>query len=101
MAGDPIARQVVLEAGSALGESIGFLVGTLNIREIILTGDMAHFGEPWLEAVRQAMLQSALGRLTQQVQLELGRLDYRACILGAAAHFLIDGYALLFRQLEV
>jgi len=45
MTGDPIARQVVLEAGSALGESIGFLVGTLNIREIILTGDMAHFGE--------------------------------------------------------
>lgn len=101
MTGDPIARQVVLEAGSALGESIGFLVGTLNIREIILTGDMAHFGEPWLEAVRKAMLQSALGRLTQQVQLELGKLDYRACILGAAAHFLIDGYALLFRQLEV
>jgi len=46
------------------------------------------------------MLQSALGRLTQEAQLEIGKLDYRACILGAAAHFLMDGYALLFRQPE-
>lgn len=99
-AGDALARKVVLEAGQALGESIGFLIGALNIREIILTGDMARFGELWLNAVRQAMLQSALGRLTQEAQLEIGKLDYRACILGAAAHFLMDGYALLFRQPE-
>jgi predicted NBD/HSP70 family sugar kinase len=99
-AGDDTARQVVLDAGTTLGEFIGFLVGTLNIREIILTGDMTRFGEPWLGAVREAMLHSALGRLTQEVQLEVGELDYRACILGAAAHFLLDGYSLLFRQEE-
>ena len=99
-AGDGIARQVVLEAGCSLGEFIGFLSATLNIQEIILTGDMTRFGEPWLNAVRQAMLQSALERLTQDTQLEVGELDYRACILGAAAHFLMDGYALLFRQAE-
>jgi predicted NBD/HSP70 family sugar kinase len=99
-AGDSIARQVVLEAGCSLGEFIGFLSATLNIQEIILTGDMTRFGEPWLNAVRQAMLQSALERLTQNTQLEVGTLDYRACILGAAAHFLMDGYALLFRQAE-
>ena len=98
--GDGIARQVVLEAGHYLGEFIGFLAATLNIQEIILTGDMTRFGEPWLNAVRQAMLQSALERLTQNTQLEVGELDYRACILGAAAHFLMDGYALLFRQAE-
>ena len=99
-AGDGIARQVVLEAGCSLGEFIGFLSATLNIQEIILTGDMTRFGEPWLNAVRQAMLQSALERLTQNAQLEVGELDYRACILGASAHFLMDGYALLFRQAE-
>ena len=99
-AGDGIARQVVLEAGCSLGEFIGFLSAALNIQEIILTGDMTRFGEPWLNAVRQAMLQSALERLTQNAQLEVGELDYRACILGASAHFLMDGYALLFRQAE-
>lgn len=98
--GNPLARQTVLQAGSALGEALGWLVGTLNIHKIILTGDMTRFGKPWLDAVRQSMAQSALGRMTQETQIEMGSLDYRACILGAAAHLLMDGYSLLFRQTE-
>ncbi|MEW6403241.1 MAG: ROK family transcriptional regulator [Chloroflexota bacterium] len=95
-ADDPIARQSVLEAGHYLGTSLGSLVGTLNIKKIVLTGDMTCFGQPWLDAVQQTMAKSALGRMAQETELEIGKLDYAACILGASAHLLLDGYSLLF-----
>jgi len=96
--GDPLARQVVLEAGAALGASLGSLIGALNIEKIVLTGDMVRFGEPWLEAVHQAMHQSALTRMAQNTHLEIGTLEYRACILGASAYMLLENYSLLFLQ---
>ena len=96
--GDQTARQVIMDAATYLGRSIGSLVGTFNIKTIVLTGDMTRFGEPWLMAVRQAMSQAALGRMVEGTQLHNGKLDYRACILGSAAHLLLDGYSLLFTQ---
>ncbi len=96
--GDPAARQAVLEAGRFLGYALGGLVGALNVHRIVLTGEMTRFGRPWLEAVDQSMSASALGRMTQETHLEIGKLDYRACILGAAAYLLLDSYSLLFIQ---
>lgn len=98
IAGDPLTRQVVLEAGNALGKAIGGLVGALNIHKIVVTGELTRFGEPWLEAVTQAMRENALGRMTQETSIEIGKLDYRACILGASAFLLLAGYSLLFTQ---
>ena len=98
--GDPLANEIVLKAGHYLGTSIGSLIGTLNIKKVVLTGDMTRFGPSWLNAVGQSMSQAALGRMVQQTQLELGKLDYRACILGSSAHLLLDGYSLLFLQPE-
>jgi hypothetical protein len=61
---------------------------------------MTRFGEPWLEAVRQAAAQAALPRLAEATQLGIGKLDYRACILGASAYLLLDDYSLLFQGQE-
>jgi Transcriptional regulator/sugar kinase len=94
--GDPLVREVVLEAGHYLGVAIGSLIGTLNIRKVVLNGDMTRFGQSWLDSIRQSMLQAALGRMTQETQLEIGKLDYRACILGSSANLLLDDYSLLF-----
>jgi predicted NBD/HSP70 family sugar kinase len=98
--GDHAANEIVSKAGHYLGTSIGSLVGTLNIKKVVLTGDMTRFGESWLKAVDQSMSQAALGRMVQETQLEIGKLDYRACILGASAHLLLDDYSLLFLQPE-
>jgi N-acetylglucosamine repressor len=98
--GDQAAQQVIMDAADYLGKSIGSLVGSFNIKTIVLTGDMTRFGEPWLHATRQAMSQAALGRMVQDTTLVIGKLDYRACILGSAAYLLLDGYSLLFRQSE-
>ena len=96
--GDRTAQQVIMDAATYLGRSIGSLVGTFNIKTIVLTGDMTRFGEAWLSAVERAMSQAALGRMVEGTQLQVGKLDYRACVLGSAAHLLLDGYSLLFTQ---
>jgi len=97
-ADDPLVKEIILEAGRSLGTTIGGLVGTLNIKKIVLTGDMTCFGESWREAIREAMSGAALGRMVQETQLEIGKLDYRACILGSAAYLLLNDYSLLFQQ---
>lgn len=97
-AGDKKVNRVVMNAAHSLGISLGNLIGTLNIQKIVLTGDMICFGTTWLEAVNSSMRNAALERLSENTKLELGTLDYRACILGASAFLLLDDYSLLFRQ---
>lgn len=97
-AGDAKTQQVVGTAAHYLGLSLASLIGTLNIQKIILTGDMTCFGRAWLEAVNTSMRNAALFRLSEDTELELGKLDYRACILGASASLFLNGYSLLFQQ---
>ncbi len=97
-AGDPLADKVVLEAAHYLGLSIASLISTLNIQKFVLTGDMTRFGQPWLEAVRKTTMQATLSKLTEGTKIDIGKLDYRGCILGASALTLLDGYSLLFMQ---
>jgi predicted NBD/HSP70 family sugar kinase len=96
--GDPALQSIVAEAGNALGEALAHLVGALNIHCIVLTGEMTRFGETWLENVRQSMQKAAFHPLVQDTCLEIGSLDYRACILGAAAFMVLENYDLLFLQ---
>jgi N-acetylglucosamine repressor len=95
---DLLAKRVVTDAARYLGASLANLISVLNIRKIVLTGDMPCFGEFWLNSVREAMMQAALTRMAQDTQLEMGSLEFRACILGASAFMLLENYSLLFLQ---
>jgi len=95
-AGDKLAKKVVLDAGHYLGLSLANLIGILNIQKIVITGAMTQFGAEWLEAVRNAMHEAALERMAEDTELELGALDFKACILGACALLTLDEYSLLF-----
>ena len=97
-AGDPLARKVVLDAGHYLGLSIASLISMLNMQRFILIGDMTRFGRPWLEAVRDAATHATLARLAEGTRIEVGKLDYRGCMMGASALTLLNGYSLLFAQ---
>lgn len=96
--GDERAIQVVKNTAHYLGISLANLIGILNIEKIIITGDMTCFGNVWLDEVNASMRNAALARLSENTKLELGALDYRACILGASAFLLLDDYSLLFQQ---
>lgn len=96
--GDKKAEAIIGKAGHYLGASLANLIGTLNIHQIVLTGDMTRFGEKWLNAVSTSMQTSAFSRMAEGTKLEIGKLDYRACILGASAFLLLDDYSLLFNE---
>lgn len=96
--GDLRTRQVVANAAYHLGLSLANLISMLNIQKVIFTGDMTRFGATWLAGIQEAMQSAALSRLSENTELELGRLDYRACVLGASASLLLNGYSLLFKQ---
>jgi len=98
--GDMPIRQAVLQTGNYLGMAISNLVGTLNIRHIVLTGDMTCFGDPWLEAIREKITTTTLSRLAQETRIELGQLGENSIILGASA-MLANDYSLLFNPVEV
>jgi N-acetylglucosamine repressor len=97
VANDRLARQVVLEAGYYMGIAISSLIGTLNIRKIVLSGDMTRFGKPWLDIIRETVSQSSLSRLVQETQVEIGQLESNRIVLGATGWLLSD-YSLLFRN---
>jgi N-acetylglucosamine repressor len=95
LAGDTLVTQVVLEAGRYLGIAIASLIAVLNIHRIILVGDMARFGLPWLAAVREGVCQSVLTQLAEDTTLELGTLKNNGVILGASALLAGDHFLLL------
>jgi predicted NBD/HSP70 family sugar kinase len=96
--GNSKSKSVIEKAGHYLGASLANLIGTLNIQRIVLTGDMTRFGEEWLSAVSAAMQTGAFFRMAEDTKLEIGKLDYLACILGASAFLLLDDYSLLFNE---
>lgn len=95
-ANDPLAVQIVTEAGHYLGASIANLISILNIHNIILTGSMTIFGEIWLQAIQDATSQAAFENMALDTEIKLGKPDLRSPILGASASMLLNNYSLLF-----
>jgi N-acetylglucosamine repressor len=85
LTGDEQVRGIVIEAGRALGRMVGYLVGALDIHDIVLIGSMTAFGDPWLDAVRNEAQRSALPLLFDSTRIGLGRLGSDIVELGAAA----------------
>jgi predicted NBD/HSP70 family sugar kinase len=84
-AGDPLAREVVLEAARALGRVIAAVIGTLGARDIVLIGPMTDYGPDWLRAVTTEADRSSLPMLAQRSTIHLGSTGRDAVELGAAA----------------
>ena len=95
---DPLAQRVIFDAGHYLGLSIASLISMLNVQRFVLIGDMTRFGQPWLEIVREAATHATLTKLAEGTRIEVGKLDYRGCMMGASALTLLNGYSLLFAQ---
>ena len=96
-ANDPLAQQLVQDAGRYMGMAIASLVGTLNINRIVLVGEMTRFGKPWLDTIQETMIRMSLSRLAHDARVEIGKLEKNAIILGVSA-LLTNNYSLLFNR---
>ena len=85
LAGDTAVRRIVLDAARELGVAVGWLIGALNVRHVLLVGPVAEFGDDWLGEVRRSARSSVLGLLARDTQIEFGHLHDDVVVLGASA----------------
>jgi N-acetylglucosamine repressor len=85
LAGVTSIRRIVLDAARELGVAIGWLIGVLNVRHVLLVGPVAKFGEDWLGEVRRYARSSVLALLARDTQIEFGHVHDDVVVLGASA----------------
>ena len=86
LAGVAAIRRIVLDAARQLGVAIGWLIGVLNVRHVLLVGPVAAFGDDWLgrgPAVTPGS--SVLALLARDTQIEFGHVHDDVVVLGASA----------------
>jgi N-acetylglucosamine repressor len=85
LAGVPGIRRVVLDAACELGLAVGWLIGVLNVRHVLLVGPVAEFGDDWLREVQRLARSSVLALLARDTQIEFGHVHDDVVVLGASA----------------
>jgi len=83
--GDEEIRAVISQVGRYLGIAVANLVGVLNIRQIIIAGSVARFGETLLDPICREMKQRSMALLSAETQVGLSSLGQDIVIQGAAA----------------
>jgi N-acetylglucosamine repressor len=83
-AGDEKVRGVVTHAGQMLGLALAGLIGTINVRRVLLVGPAAELGDIWIGAVRERARASALPLLAEETEIELGEAQENIVLLGAS-----------------
>jgi len=78
-------RQIVLDAARELGSAVGWLIGVLNVRHVLLVGPVVALGADWLDEVRRSALSSVLGLFARDTQIEFGHVHDDVVVLGASA----------------
>ncbi len=78
-------RRIVLDGACELGAAIGWLTGVLNVRHVLLIGQVAEFGDVWLNEVRWRARSSVMARLADDTQIEFGHIHDDVVVLGASA----------------
>jgi predicted NBD/HSP70 family sugar kinase len=81
----PGVRRIVLEGARQLGLAIGWLIGVLNVRHVLLVGRVAELGDDWLGEVRRHAVASDFALLARDTQIEFGHMHDDVVVLGASA----------------
>jgi predicted NBD/HSP70 family sugar kinase len=85
LAGVARIRQIVLDAARELGVAVGWLIGVLNVHNVLLVGPVAAFGEDWLCEVQRSARSSVLALLARDTKIEFGHVHDDVVVLGASA----------------
>jgi predicted NBD/HSP70 family sugar kinase len=83
-AGEPLAIQIVRDAGRHLGEVLASSVNFFNPGAIVIGGDIADAHQQLLAGVREVIFQRSLPLATGDLRIVPSRLGDRAGVIGAA-----------------
>lgn len=101
--GDSTPRQLIVDAGRAVGVVAAMLCNVLNPRQIVLGGELARAGELLLDPIRQVLRRRTPPSAAEVVEVRCGELGDRAVVLGAVATVvrqtdIIDGFGALLTR---
>lgn len=84
MAGDPVALQVLQDAGRALGITVASLAMTLNIEQFVIGGSVAGAGDLLLSTARESVHGYSFKAVATRVKISASSLGEDTPILGGA-----------------
>jgi predicted NBD/HSP70 family sugar kinase len=82
--GDLEVLRLLGETGTAIGRSLAHVVGLLNPQAVVIGGNLAQAGEPFLGAIRDAIFSGARDFALQGLVVETSRLGHVAGVTGAS-----------------
>ena len=82
--GDPVATQVIREAGEYLGIAVANLVNLLNPNLVIIGGPLGQAGPPLFDVLRAEVRRRALSSLLAVAEIIPSQLGSQAAAIGAA-----------------
>lgn len=82
--GDRVSHDLLMRAGTLIGEALASLVNVFNPSLILLGGGVADAGDLFMATIREATYRRALPLATRDLQLTRSRLGKRSGITGAA-----------------
>jgi N-acetylglucosamine repressor len=83
--GDPLANELIVQAGAYLGAAIANLIGILNVRNIVISGYPEKFGDTLLQAAMAEARKRVLPAMAVETHLSLSTLGEVDVVLGASA----------------
>jgi predicted NBD/HSP70 family sugar kinase len=84
LGGDAEVLEMIGETGTAIGRSLAHAVGLLNPQAVVIGGNLAQAGEPFLGAIRDAIFAGARDFALQDLVVEKTRLGHIAGVTGAS-----------------
>ena len=82
--GDPLAREILIEAGMLLGVALGAVMNTMDLRVSIIGGGISAAGDMVMDAIKKSVQEHVLKPLRPDIQVLPAKLGNNAGILGAA-----------------
>lgn len=97
--GDRFAVGLISEAGYNIGRGIAILIHLFNPELVILSGRGSLAGKVWLAPVQQAINEHCIPKISENTEVRISSLGYRAELIGAAA-LVMDHYDEARRESE-
>lgn len=79
---------LVHKAGGYMGTAVAFLIGILNVKHIVISGEMVRLGEPYLHAIQTAVQKQVLPSITVETTIQYVTISENIILLGASAYVL-------------